>query len=69
MGKRSELNLTQRMEAVLALVRREEAAVRIARRFGISERRCTATAISSFEAARRGWPTANEASATLTPAI
>jgi transposase-like protein len=37
MGKRNELNVTNRIEAVLALLRREEPAAKIARRFGISE--------------------------------
>ena len=37
MGKRTELNVTDRTEAVLALLRREEPAAKIARRFGISE--------------------------------
>jgi transposase len=37
MGKRTELNVTDRTEAVLALLRREEPAVKIARRYGISE--------------------------------
>ena len=33
MGKRTELNVTDRTEAVLALLRREEPAAKIARRF------------------------------------
>ncbi len=37
MGKQSKLSASQRIEAVLSLLRREEPAVRIARRFGISE--------------------------------
>ncbi len=37
MGKRTELNVTDRTEAVLALLRREEPAVKIARRFGVSD--------------------------------
>ncbi len=37
MGKRSELSVPQRREAVLALLRREEPAVKVARRFGVSE--------------------------------
>ena len=37
MGKRTELNLTERTEAVLALLRREEPAAKIARRYGIAE--------------------------------
>jgi transposase-like protein len=37
MPKRSELSVEQRREAVLALLRREEPAVQLARRFGISE--------------------------------
>ena len=37
MGRRSELSLEQRTEAVLSLVRREEPATKIARRFGVSE--------------------------------
>ena len=36
-GKRTELNVTDRTEAVLALLRREDPVVKIARRFGISE--------------------------------
>lgn len=37
MGRRSGLTVEQRSEAVLALLRREEPAVAIARRLGISE--------------------------------
>ena len=37
MPKRSELSVEQRREAVLALLRREEPAVQLARRFGVSE--------------------------------
>jgi len=37
MGKRSELTATQRREAVLVLLRREEPAAKVARRFGVSE--------------------------------
>ena len=37
MGKRSELTATQRREAVLVLLRREEPAATVARRFGVSE--------------------------------
>jgi transposase-like protein len=37
MPKRSELTLEQRREAVLALLRREEPAAQLARRYGISE--------------------------------
>ncbi len=37
MGKRTELNVTDRTEAVLAMLRREEPAAKIARRFGVSE--------------------------------
>jgi transposase-like protein len=37
MPKRSELKVEQRQEAVLALLRREEPAVQLARRYGISE--------------------------------
>ena len=37
MAKRTELDVTQRKEAVLALLRREEPAGKIARRYGISE--------------------------------
>jgi transposase-like protein len=37
MGKRSELDPKRRTEAVLALLRREEPGVRIARRYGVSE--------------------------------
>lgn len=37
MGKRSELSVTQRREAVLALLRREESCAALARRFGVSE--------------------------------
>lgn len=37
MGKRSEVSIPQRREAVLSLLRREEPAVKIARRFGVSE--------------------------------
>ena len=37
MGKRSELSVAQRREAVLALLRREEPATKLARRFGVSE--------------------------------
>ncbi len=37
MGKRSNLTVPQRREAVLMLLRREEPAGKVARRFGISE--------------------------------
>jgi transposase len=37
MGKRSEVPMKDRREAVLSLLRREEAAAVIARRYGISE--------------------------------
>ena len=37
MGKRSTVDPAQRVEAVLSLLRREEPAVRIARRYGVSE--------------------------------
>jgi transposase-like protein len=37
MGKRSEVSIPQRREAVLCLLRREEPAGKLARRFGVSE--------------------------------
>jgi transposase len=37
MGKRSELSISKRREVVLALLRREEPASQLARRYGISE--------------------------------
>ncbi|MHC4503759.1 MAG: helix-turn-helix domain-containing protein [Planctomycetota bacterium] len=37
MGKRSGLGVPERREAVLSLIRRDEAAAVIARRFGVSE--------------------------------
>jgi transposase-like protein len=37
MGRKLSLDVDQRFEAVLSLVRREEPAVKIARRFGMSE--------------------------------
>ena len=37
MAKHSELTVAQRREAVLALLRREEPATQLARRFGVSE--------------------------------
>jgi transposase-like protein len=37
MGKRSDLTVSQRREVVLILVRREEPAAKLARRFGVSE--------------------------------
>ena len=37
MGKRSDLSVAQRREAVLALLRREEPAAKLVRRFGVSE--------------------------------
>ena len=37
MGKRSDLSVPQRREAVLALLRREEPAAKLARRYGVSE--------------------------------
>ncbi len=37
MGKRSELGVAQRREAVLSLIRREEPAGKLARRFGVAE--------------------------------
>ena len=36
-AKRTELDVTQRTEVVLALLRREEPAAKLARRYGISE--------------------------------
>jgi transposase-like protein len=37
MAKRSEVSVAQRREAVLALLRREEPASQLARRYGVSE--------------------------------
>ena len=37
MAKRTDLDVTQRTEVVLALFRREESAAKLARRYGISE--------------------------------
>ena len=37
MGKRLDLTVSQRREVVLALLRREEPAAKLARRYGISE--------------------------------
>jgi transposase len=37
MGKQSNLTIEQRTEAALSLIRREEPATKIARRYGISE--------------------------------
>ena len=37
MANRTELDVSQRTEAVLALLRREEPAAKLARRYGISE--------------------------------
>ena len=37
MGKKSELSIERRVEAVLSLLRREEPARQIARRYGVSE--------------------------------
>src|SRR6516165_9772192 len=37
MGRHSELPVTERREAVLSLLRREETAIAIARRYGVSE--------------------------------
>jgi transposase-like protein len=37
MGKRSDVTVPQRREAVLMLLRREEPAAKVARRFGVSE--------------------------------
>ena len=37
MGKKLDLDVTKRLEAVLSLLRREEPAERIARRYGISD--------------------------------
>jgi transposase-like protein len=37
MGKRSDVTVSQRREVVLMLLRREEAAGKLARRFGVSE--------------------------------
>ncbi len=37
MGKRSDLTAAQRREAVLLLLRREEPAAKLARRYGVSE--------------------------------
>lgn len=37
MGRRSELTVAQRREAVVALLRREEPGAQLARRYGVSE--------------------------------
>lgn len=37
MGKQSELSVAKRREAVLALLRREEPAAQLSRRYGVSE--------------------------------
>lgn len=37
MGRRSELSISKRREAVLALLRREEPGAQLARRYGVSE--------------------------------
>ena len=37
MGKRSDVGTAQRREAVIALLRREESAAKLARRYGVSE--------------------------------
>ncbi len=37
MGRRSDLSLAQRREAVLSLLRKEEPATKLSRRYGISE--------------------------------
>ena len=37
MGRRSDLSVPQRREAVLALLRREEPVAQLARRYGVSE--------------------------------
>ncbi len=37
MGKRSELSVEKRIEAVLSMLRKEEPAAQIARRYGVSE--------------------------------
>ncbi len=37
MGRQSDLSIPQRREVVLMLLRREEAAAKLARRFGVSE--------------------------------
>ena len=37
MGKRSDLSIPERREVVLMLLRREEPAAKLARRFGVSE--------------------------------
>lgn len=37
MGKQTNLNIEQRTEAALSLIRREEPAAKIARRYGVSE--------------------------------
>ena len=37
MGKRSDLSIPQRREVVLMLLRREEPAAKLARRYGVSE--------------------------------
>lgn len=37
MGKQSQLTIEQRIEAALSLIRKEEPAAKIARRYGISE--------------------------------
>ena len=37
MGRRSDLGIEKRTEAVLSLLRREESAAKVARRYGVSE--------------------------------
>ncbi|MCB1631439.1 MAG: transposase [Pseudomonadales bacterium] len=37
MGKRSELSVEKRIEAVLSMLRKEEPAAQVARRYGVSE--------------------------------
>ena len=41
MGKRSDLPVAKRREAVLALIRRQEAVSRLSRRYGVSEQTLT----------------------------
>lgn len=59
MGRRSELGIAQRTEAVLALLRREEPGIRIARRFGVSEQTLYRWRDQFLDAGKAGLAAAN----------
>jgi transposase-like protein len=55
MGRRSEVPVSDRREAVLSFLRREEPAAVIARRFGVSEATLYRWRMTSWRPAKRPW--------------